>query len=332
MQFLAQYGLFLAKTITIIGGLLILIAGIGAISHRIRSQKREHLTIKKLNSKYEEMSETIKMELLERKDFKKYLKQKKQQEKEVKKDKTPMKNIFVLSFVGDIRASAVDNLREEVSAVLTVATPDDEVFVKVESGGGMIQTYGLAASQLARFRRSKIPLTVSVDKVAASGGYLMACVGNQILAAPFSIVGSIGVLAQLPNFHRFLKKHNIDFEQVTSGEFKRTLTVFGENTNKGRKKFQQELDDAHLLFKGFIHEYRPVVDIAKVATGEYWLGTRARELNLVDELITSDDYLLNASKSSHNIYEISYCCKQTLRDKLSSMMKMELTRFKSMFL
>jgi len=332
MQFLAQYGLFLAKTITIIGGLLVLITAIAAISERIRTQKREYLTIKKLNDKYDEMAETINMELLQKKDFKKYVKQKKQQEKEAKKDKAQVKNIFVLSFEGDIRATAVDNLREEVSAILTVATPNDEVFVKVESGGGMIQTYGLAASQLARFRRHKIPLIVSVDKIAASGGYLMACVGNQILAAPFAIIGSIGVLAQLPNFHRFLKKHNIDFEQVTSGEFKRTLTVFGENTDKGRKKFQQELDDAHQLFKGFIHEYRPIVDIAKVATGEYWLGTRSKELNLVDELITSDDYLLNANKSAYNIYGVSYCCKQTLKDKLSSMVTMELAKLKNMFL
>lgn len=236
------------------------------------------------------------------------------------------KRIFVLHFEGDLKASAVDHLREEVTAILTVATPEDEVFVTIDSAGGMIQTYGLAASQLARFRTQAIPLTVAVDKIAASGGYLMACVANQILAAPFSIIGSIGVLAQLPNFHRFLKKHNIDFEQITSGEFKRTLTIFGENTEKGRQKFQQELDEAHQLFKGFIHEYRPALELEKVATGEYWLGTRAKEMGLVDKLITSDDYLLDANAKGQNIYAIRYSCKETLKDKISAMMKMAMMK------
>ena len=322
MQFWAQYGLFAAKMITTIIGLLILFSGIVAISSRVRSQqKRACLEVKKLNEKYDEMAETLQTELLEKKEFKKYLKSKKRVEKEIEKSGETPKKIFVLNFEGDLRASAVDNLREEVTAILTVATSADEVFLKVDSAGGMIQTYGLAASQLARIRDRNIPLTVSVDKIAASGGYLMACVANRILAAPFSIIGSIGVLAQLPNFNRFLKKHNIDFEQVTSGEFKRTLSIFGENTDKGRKKFQEELDEMHQLFKGFVHEYRPRVDLEKTATGEYWLGTRAKEIGLVDQLITSDDYLLKANTDKYHIYEVSYCYKQTWKEKLSSMLK-----------
>jgi len=326
MQFWAQYGLFLAKIITTIIALLILLAGGITISNRARSQKREYLEVKKLNDKYNEIAEVLKSELLEKKEFKKYLKEKKQAEKAAKKTVEANKRIFVLNFEGDLKATAVDNLREEVTAILTVATPKDEVFVKVSSGGGMIQSYGLAASQLARIRARHIPLTVSVDKIAASGGYLMACVANRILAAPFAIIGSIGVLAQLPNFHRFLKKHNIDFEQVTSGEFKRTLSVFGENTDKGRKKFQQELEEAHQLFKSFIRQYRPTVDIEKVATGEYWLGTHAREIGLVDDLVTSDDYLLGASNDQYSIYEISYCYKRSLKDKLNSMIKVVMMR------
>ncbi len=326
MQFWAQYGLFLAKIITIIIALLILLAGGITISSRARSQKREYLEVKKLNDKYNEIAEVLKSELLEKKEFKKYLKEKKQAEKAAKKTVEANKRIFVLNFEGDLKATAVDNLREEVTAILTVATPKDEVFVKVSSGGGMIESYGLAASQLARIRARHIPLTVSVDKIAASGGYLMACVANRILAAPFAIIGSIGVLAQLPNFHRFLKKHNIDFEQVTSGEFKRTLSVFGENTDKGRKKFQQELEEAHQLFKSFIRQYRPTVDIEKVATGEYWLGTHAREIGLVDDLVTSDDYLLGASNDQYSIYEISYCYKRSLKDKLNSMIKVVMMR------
>ena len=196
-----------------------------------------------------------------------------------------------------------------------VATENDEVFVRLESGGGVVHGYGLAASQLMRLREKNIPLTVSVDKVAASGGYMMACVGNRIIAAPFSIIGSIGVIAQIPNFHRVLKKHDVDFEQFTAGEFKRTVTMFGENTDEAKAKFREEIEDIHVLFKDFIVQHRPDVDIVKVSTGESWPGTRALERNLVDELKTSDDYLLENSQHA-DIYEISYVSKKSLIEKI----------------
>jgi serine protease SohB len=322
MEFLLQYGIFLAKFLTIIVGILILITGILSIAMRSRGQTgTPQLTVRNLNEKYTEMTEAINSEILEKKALKQYLKTKKHEAKAAAKADKPSKRIFVLNFQGDLKASAVEHFREEITAVLGVATPSDEVFVTVESGGGMIQTYGLAASQLARIRARNIPLTISVDKIAASGGYLMACVANRILAAPFSILGSVGVIAQLPNFHRFLKQHRIDFEQVSAGEFKRTLSLFGENTTKGRKKFQEELDEAHALFKNFIQTYRPTVDIAKVATGEYWLGTHALAMGLVDELVTSDDYLLSANANSYKLYAISYQCRQSFKDKLSAMMQ-----------
>ena len=108
--------------------------------------------------------------------------------------------------------------------------------------------YGLAASQMQRIRDKKLKLTVCVDKVAASGGYMMAVVADKIIAAPFAVLGSIGVLAQVPNFHRLLKKHDVDFEMLTAGKYKRTLTMFGENTDKGREKFQEDIEDTHVLF------------------------------------------------------------------------------------
>lgn len=225
------------------------------------------------------------------------------------------KRVFVLDFHGDIKASACDNLREEISAVLSLATSADEVVVKLESGGGMVHSYGLAASQLARISNKKIPLTVCVDKVAASGGYMMACVADKIIAAPFAVLGSIGVIAQLPNFHKLLKKNNIDYEMFTAGEYKRTVTMFGENTDKGREKFKEDLEDTHVLFKEFVSEHRPQVDIAKVATGEVWFGRRAMEVNLVDSLYTSDEYLL-AQAENADIYEVSYSFKKSLPEKL----------------
>ncbi len=185
------------------------------------------------------------------------------------------KRLYVLNFDGDIRASATDNLREEITAVLNQSTEGDEVLVKVESPGGLVHGYGLAASQLRRIRDAEVPLTIAVDKVAASGGYMMACVADRIIAAPFAVLGSIGVLAQVPNFHRLLKKHDIDFELFTAGEYKRTVTMFGENTEKGREKFTEDLEETHDLFKDFVSENRPQLDIARVATGEVWYGTRS---------------------------------------------------------
>lgn len=213
--------------------------------------------------------------------------------------------VFCLRFDGDVEASAVNQLRSEVSAILTIATPSDEVVVVIESPGGMVSNYGLAASQLTRFRTSNIPLTVVVDKVAASGGYLMAVVANKIVSAPFALVGSIGVVAEVPNVHRLLKKNDVDVEVITAGKHKRTLTLLGENTDEGRQKFQQELQEVHDLFQTFVATYRPEVELATVATGEAWYGTQALDLKLVDELATSDDYL-TAACDEHDVYYVKW--------------------------
>lgn len=215
------------------------------------------------------------------------------------------RRVFVLSFDGDIAASAVDALRLEVSAVLGAANDGDEVVVRVESAGGTVHGYGLGASQLARVRGRGIALTVAVDKVAASGGYLMAAVADRILAAPFAVIGSIGVLAQVPNVHRLLKKHDVDVEVLTAGRFKRTLDVFGENTEEGREKLRQELEDVHALFQEYVGAWRPKVDLEKVATGEAWYGQRALDHALVDELVTSDEYLARACDSA-DVFEVAW--------------------------
>ena len=201
--------------------------------------------------------------------------------------------VFLFKLV--LGANQVENLREEVTAVICIAKPKDEVLVRLESGGGVVHGYGLAASQLQRLKDKKIPLTVSVDKVAASGGYMMACVADNVLAAKFAIIGSIGVIAQIPNFNKLLKKNDIEFEQHTAGQFKRTLTMFGENNDEGREKFRDELEDVHQMFKGFVQEHRPALAIDTVATGEYWYGSKALELGLVDTIQTSDDFLLSAN-------------------------------------
>lgn len=321
MDFISHFGMFLLQTLTLVIAILFLVAGIIIIAGK--GKVKEKIEIRKLNEKYQALSDQLNQEILPKKDYKKLVKQQKKEAKANKakasKDKNhqkPKKRIYVIHFQGDLRASALSTFREEITAILTVATPKDEVLVILESGGGVVHGYGLAASQLERIKQKQIPLTVSVDKVAASGGYLMACVADKIIAAPFAIIGSIGVIAQIPNFHRLLKKKNIDFEQITAGEFKRTLTLFGENSHKARQKMQQDVEENHDIFKNFIALNRSQVDIDQVATGEHWLAKKALELKLVDLLQTSDDYLQQAWKET-DLYEIKYQRKKGLPEKLA---------------
>ncbi len=317
LELLLEYGLFLAEVITIVVAILIITGGIFMQMSRGKSAAKEsHIEVTKLNSKYDEMTEVLDSHILSKAELKKHHKAQKAKAKAEEKNDEKRDRIFVLNFEGDIKASRVTALREEITAILTCAKSSDEVFVHLESGGGMVHAYGLASSQLQRITDKKIPLTISVDKVAASGGYMMACVADRIIAAPFAILGSIGVVAQIPNFNRVLKKHDVDYEMITAGEYKRTLTLLGENTDKARAKFKEDIEDTHELFKDFITENRAVVNIEKVATGEHWFGKRAIDLKLVDELKTSDDYLFEQSKTK-DLYEITYEIKKPVLSKLT---------------
>lgn len=318
---LLQYGLFLAKTLTWVGGLIVLVVVIAGLVRAGREHVGERLDVKNINERLQRMADILNLDLLDEKEYKREEKRQRAEEKakrKASKDDEPTKpRLFVLDFDGDIEATQVAALREEISAVLQVARPEDAVMVRLESGGGIVHSYGLAASQLKRVRDHGHKLYVSVDKVAASGGYMMACVADQILAAPFAVLGSIGVVAQMPNFHRLLNKHEIDVEMHTAGEYKRTLTMFGENTDAARAKFRQELNEIHDLFKSFVAENRAALAIDRVATGEHWYGTQALELGLIDTIQTSDDFLLSRVKD-HDVYEIRYRVRRALREQLLS--------------
>lgn len=320
LQYLLQYGLFLAESVTVVAAALVVMGGLVMLIRQAKSQSQETLEIKNLNDRFQHIREHLYSNMLDkaaRKARAKRLKRSKKAEKKAAKsgNEPDRSRLFVLDFDGDIRASAVANLREEISAVLQIARPEDEVLLRLESPGGVVHGYGLAASQLARLRQRDVGLTVAVDKVAASGGYMMASVAERIIAAPFAIVGSIGVIGQVPNFNRWLKERNIDYEMQTAGKYKRTLTIFGENTDEAREKFREELEETHQLFKSFISQYRPNLDVDSVATGEHWYGTRAKELRLVDEVQTSDDYMLNAVES-RDIFEIHHRRKKTLPERI----------------
>ena len=318
LLYLLDYVSFLAKTVTLVGGFLVIVSVLALAGQKAKKSNKGHLEISKLNDHFTQMKESLQHMLLDKDELKKLHKEEKQAKKKEKKESDgneTKSRVFVVDFHGDIKAGAVASLREEITAILGIATQKDEVVVRLESAGGLVHAYGLAASQLCRIRSKGVKLTIAVDKVAASGGYMMACTADKILSAPFAVIGSIGVMAQLPNFNKILKKNNVELELHTAGEFKRTLTVFGENTDKGREKFKQDIEETHGLFKQFIGDYRAQVEIEQVATGEIWYGQKAVDMKLVDELMTSDEYICQKAEDAE-VVQVSYVMKKGMTEKL----------------
>jgi len=323
MDFVADIGGFLLKAAIIVVAVGFIV---GLVAQAAQKQKKGKgdLQVTHLSKELNELSEQLKIELMDKKAQKKALKALKKKKAAENKEK----RLFVIDFKGSMDAKEVDSLRHEVNAILNLATEKDEVLVRLESGGGVVNGYGLAAAQLLRLREHNLTVNVAIDKVAASGGYMMACVGHKLMAAPFAFIGSIGVVAQIPNFHRLLKKHNVDFEQLTAGEYKRTLTIFGENTDEGRRKFKQDLEAIHRQFKSFVQENRSELDIDKVATGEVWSGQEAKDLGLIDEVITSDAWLMKQHKG-FDVLQLQYVIRKPLSERFAKGMSVIIHTLKS---
>lgn len=319
MQFLYEYGLFVAEVLTIVGAIILVAGYLASLGMRQRDHDDGHLHLTSLNDQYEDLQDAMQARLLDPKQYKKWRKAQDKTRAQTRKaadragEQQP--RVFVLRFKGDVEASGVGPLAREITAILAAGSPGDAVLACIESPGGMVHTYGLAASQLLRLRDAGMELVVAVDRVAASGGYLMACVASRILAAPFAVVGSIGVVAELPNVNRLLRRNDVDYEVFTAGEFKRTVSVFGENTDAGKQKFREELEDVHALFKDFVAEWRPGLALERIATGEAWHGTRALDLGLVDELKTSDAWLFER-RDSHELIEVRWQPSQSPIERL----------------
>jgi len=316
LDLLVAYGFFLLKIITVLLVILIPILMISSSTKHRKETDKGRIIVKNLSDKLEEIGVTLKSAEMDPKAYKSFLKERNKKKKKEIKGKSK-EIVYVLDFKGDIQASAVGKLKQEINAIIASQVKCKEVVIKVESGGGSAYAYGLCAAELKRLVDNKIKLTVCIDKIAASGGYLMSCVATKIVAAPWAIVGSIGVIAQLPNFHRLLKKLDIDIEMHTAGKFKRTLTTLGENTKQGREKFISELEDLHVVFKDFVKENRSKIQVAKVATGEVWQGDKAKKLGLIDEIGTSDDYLLKLA-SKFKLLEIQYFEKKPFTARIGS--------------
>ena len=310
----AQYALFLAQLVTLVLAVFGVVAGLAALSRR-RDKHAGQLQVTDVNRQFEAAADRIQAAQLPRKALRILQKKRKLERKARLKEAEAEPCTYLLDFKGDIRASALTALREEISAILQVAKAGDAVLLRLESPGGLVNRYGFAAAQLLRLRDARLPLTVTVDTVAASGGYLMAAVADRIVASPFALVGSIGVIAQIPNFHRWLQARDIDWEQFTAGKFKRTVSLFGENTEAGRAKLREELEEIHARFRAFVQGRRAQLDMEKVATGEAWLGSKALELGLVDELATSDEIIRSACQRGR-VLQVSFQRKLSLPERL----------------
>jgi len=337
LEFLTEYGLFVAKVITLVVAFIVVLSALisaGSRGKRTSGSGRGTISIVRLNDELDDMRDAIRKTVLDKDQFKQEQKREKKQHKNEQKERRKQfktllkstdepievefrKRIYVIDFDGDIEASEVESLREEITAILSIATSQDEVLLRLESPGGMVHAYGLASSQLLRIRDKGIPLTICVDKVAASGGYMMACLASKLVAAPFAILGSIGVLVQLPNFHRLLRKYDVDYETISAGEFKTTLTTFGEITKKGRTKVKEDVEEMHVLFKNWVKQHRPAVEIDAIATGETWVGIQALERNMVDAVMTSDECIVAACDEA-DVFEVSYEIRLSIGDKLGA--------------
>ncbi len=313
MAWISEYLTFLLQVLTVFIFFTVFIAFvINSRKASSNNEEQDELKIKSLNDQYKTYKKKLQVTLLDKKELKLIEKEQKKAKKSIKnsQEQQKKKRIFVLDFTGDIQANAVNSFRDEITSILLIASENDEVLIRLNSPGGVVNGYGLASAQIQRLRNSNLRVTVCVDKIAASGGYMMACVAHSIVAAPFAIVGSIGVVAQLPNFHRLLKKNDIDFETFTAGENKRTVTIFGNNTDQGKEKFQDMLNDTHMLFKEYINQYRPEINIDDVANGDYWYGQQALNKGLIDDIMTSDEYILKAVQNETKVYKIEIIKKK----------------------
>jgi serine protease SohB len=333
LEYFIEYCLFLAKVVTLAAALIVVIGALIAIGGRGRRVAgKGAISVVRLNDELDDMRDAMKRVVYDKDTFKHEQKQDKKRHKEEERERKSArkslgsdsgiepharKRVYVLDFNGDIQASEVESLREEITAILSLATQQDEVMIRLESPGGMVHAYGLAASQLSRIKEHGIPLTVSVDMVAASGGYMMACLADRLVAAPFAILGSIGVLVQMPNFHRLLRKHEVDYETISAGEFKTTLTTFGEITQRGRDKVKEDVEEMHGIFKDWVKQHRPAVEIDSIATGETWVGLQAMERNMIDEVITSDECIIRACDEA-DVFSVRFEIRRTIGDKLGA--------------
>jgi serine protease SohB len=293
--------LSIVVVLAVVAAAVLLVLRIMSANRADRRDSDSDLQIVDLGKQLTERANRVRRSLMPKKERKEFAKRSKAEGSTENYDST----VFVIDFRPKLRAREVETLRKEVDVITQLVTPRDEVLVRIDSPGGTVTGYGHAASQLLRIHNRGVPLTICVDEIAASGGYMCAAVADKIIAAPFAFIGSIGVVAGIPNFVGLMNKLGVRYFELTAGENKRTLSPFSEPTPEKQAVEQQRLEAIHRAFKELIKKRRPNLDIDRVADGNYWLAVDAKELGLVDVIQTSDEYLLQQAKANRQILKIS---------------------------
>lgn len=204
----------------------------------------------------------------------------------------------VLRFEGDTMATGRQDFARMVDEVLHNKERIQRVIVVVNSPGGGVSVYGQMFAGMERMRNAGVDVTACVDTYAASGGYLMSVPAQRIIAAPFAMVGSIGVVSEFMNFNKLLRRLGVEPMTITAGELKRTVTPLSEVTEENKAAYKAQLEAIHRQFIAVVKKYREV-DADRVCTGNHWTAAESVELklNLVDGLATSQEYLFEANQT-----------------------------------
>ncbi len=291
MNFWIDFGGFALRSFWIAAMIALVVVIPIIFGARTQKRREEDVKVSSLDERFDLMEAQIRVATDGAKGAKAFLKERK---KAAKLHDDSAKRVYLVAFKGDPMASGHAAFARKITAALMAARAGkDEIVVTLHSPGGLVSAYGLMAAQMQRVRRAGVELTACVDQVAASGGYMMAVVANRIVAAPFAVVGSIGVVAQVPNVNRLLKKIDVDYEELTAGEHKRPISVLAPITDEGREHFRHKLEETHVAFKDFVRENRPALNVEAVGDGDYWYATDALKLGLIDAISTSDEYLMN---------------------------------------
>ena len=146
---------------------------------------------------------------------------------------------------------------------------------------------------------------------------MMAVVADRIVASRLAVIGSIGVVGQVPNVHRLLKRFDIDVLEMTAGTNKRPVSLIGPLTDQGIETFKKQLSDTHRLFRDHVHRFRPQLDIEAVSNGDIWHGVDALTHGLIDEIATSDEMIDRARHEGDlDVFSIRWRQAKNLRERL----------------
>ncbi|HIQ50372.1 MAG TPA: signal peptide peptidase SppA [Nautiliaceae bacterium] len=177
-------------------------------------------------------------------------------------------------------------LQKVLSDLDSIEENYDGIILKIDSPGGDAYSTKKIAERIKEINK-KIPIVACIDQIATSGAYWLASSSDYIVADDFSIVGSIGVYASYLEFTGLMEKLGVKYNRIVFGKYKDILSPFKNLTEEERKLIERKIN---YIYEYFVKEvaknrglnYSFVKE--KIATGEFFFGYEAKELNLVDAI------------------------------------------------